>query len=166
MAFLRWSQAMSVGVSRLDRDHKVLIGLINRLDEASSDSSEGSLRLMSQAFEVLVAYTVFHFAREEAVMAACGYPALGQHHEDHVALTNEVRDLQQRFQEDMRSVAAPDMLHFLKGWLNHHILLQDMAYRPYVESHPEADCVAEAHGMFNFDAAASFASEADLEAAS
>jgi hemerythrin-like metal-binding protein len=165
MAFLKWSAAMSVGVSRLDRDHKILIGLINRLDDASSGGGEAP-QVMAEVLGVLVDYTIFHFSREEAVMEACGYPALGHHHEDHVALTQEVRDWQQRFRENAESVAPLDILDFLKGWLNHHILLQDMAYRPFVEGNPAADTVAEAYGLFDFRAAAYSASEADLEDAS
>ena len=165
MAFVKWSEAMSVGVSRLDRDHTILIGLINRLEEASGGGA-GAPQVMAEVVEVLVAYTIFHFSREEAVMEACGYPALGQHHEDHVALTQEVQDWQQRFREGPDSIAPLDMLHFLKGWLNHHILLQDMAYRPHVEGNPAADVAAEAHGLFDFNAAPYTASETDLEAAS
>jgi hemerythrin len=166
MAFIKWSEAMSVGVTRLDRDHKILIGLINRLEEAGSGGGDGSPQVMAEVLEVLVAYTIFHFSREEAVMEACRYPALGQHHEDHLALTQEVQDWQQRFREDAGSVSPSDILHFLKGWLNHHILLQDMAYRPFAESNPDADAAAEAHGMFDFSASAYATSEADLEAAS
>lgn len=165
MAFVKWSEAMSVGVSRLDRDHKILIGLINRLDEASAGDDDAT-RLIAEVLEMLVSYTIFHFSREEAVMEACGYSALGHHHEEHVALTREVRDWQQRFRENAESVAPMDMLQFLKGWLNHHILLQDMAYRPFVEGNPAADSVAEAYGLFDFRAAAYTASEADLEDAS
>jgi hemerythrin len=96
-------------------------------------------------------------------MEACGYPALGHHHEDHLALTQEVRDWQQRFRENAKSVAPLDILDFLKGWLNHHILLQDMAYRPFMEGNPTADAVAEAYGLFDFHTAAYSASETDLE---
>ena len=162
MAFIKWSEAMSVGVSRLDRDHKILIGLINRLDDASSGGGEAP-QVMAEVLEVLVDYTVFHFSREEAVMEACGYPALEHHHEEHLALTQEVRDWQHRVRADAECVVPMDMLHFLKGWLNHHILLQDMAYRPFVEGNPAADTVAEAYGLFDFRAAAYSASEADLE---
>jgi hemerythrin len=164
MTFIKWSAAMSVGVSRLDRDHKILIGLINRLDDASSGGG-GAPQVMAEVLGVLVDYTTFHFSREEAVMEACGYPALGQHHDDHVALTQEVRDWQQRFRENPESVVPLDILDFLKGWLNHHILLQDMAYRPFLEGNPAADAVAEAYGLFDFCAAAYSASETDLEAA-
>lgn len=162
MAFIKWSAAMSVGVSRLDRDHRILIGLINRLDEASA-GDDNAAQLMAEVLDVLVSYTIFHFSREEAVMEACGYPALGHHHEEHVALTQEVMDWQKRFRVDAESVVPMDMLHFLKGWLNHHILLQDMAYRPFVEGNPAANTVAEAYGLFDFHAAAYSASEADLE---
>jgi hemerythrin len=166
MAFVKWSEAMSVGVARLDRDHKILIGLINRLDEAGGRGGGDASRVMAEVLEVLIAYTIFHFSREEAVMQACGYPALAHHHEDHLALTREVQDWQQRFREDAEAVVPLDMLHFLKGWLNHHILLQDMAYRPFAEGNPAADRAAEAHGQFDFSAAPYRASEADLEAAS
>lgn len=162
MAFIRWSEAMSVGVSRLDRDHKILIGLINRLDEASSRGDEAP-RVMAEVLGVLVDYTIFHFAREEAVMEACGYPALGQHHEDHVALTREVQEWRQRVEENAQAVAPLDVLDFLKGWLNHHILLQDMAYRPYAAANPTADAAAEAYGLFDFSSADYAASEAELE---
>ena len=166
MAFVKWSEAMSVGLARLDRDHKILIGLINRLDEAGSDGGDGARQVMAEVLEVLVAYTIFHFSREEAVMEACGYPALEQHHEDHAALTREVQDWQQRFHNDPDAIVPSDMLHFLKGWLNHHILLQDMAYRPHVEGNPAAHAAAEAYGLFDFTTAPCPASEADLEAAS
>jgi hemerythrin-like metal-binding protein len=162
MTVVKWSPAMSVGITRLDRDHKILINLINRLEKASA-GGDGAPRLMAEVLEILVAYTVFHFSREEAVMEACGYPALPHHHEEHVALTLEVQDWQQRFREDPASVVPLEMLHFLKGWLNHHILLQDMAYRSYAEGNPAADAAAEAYGMFDF--ASYVASEADLESA-
>ena len=30
------------------------------------------------------------------------------------------------------------LLTFLQDWLKHHILIEDMAYRPHVERNPEA----------------------------
>lgn len=183
---IKWSKTMSVGVARLDRDHKVLVALINRLADAGDDRAGGGDRdrgpgaparvdpgaeeagrnkVMADVLETLVAYTVFHFCREEAVMEACGYPQAAAHHEEHVALTEEVRDWERRFRENPRLVEQGDMLLFLKGWLNHHILLQDKAYRPWTEGNPAGEAAAEAHGLFNFAAAAFAASEEELEKA-
>ncbi len=39
-----------------------------------------------------------------------------------------------------------ELLHYLKGWLNHHILIQDMAYKPYLEHNPVSNEVALAFG--------------------
>ena len=67
MGSIRWSEAMSVGVARLDRDHQILVGLINRIDEAGEDESTRN-RVLPEVLAILIAYTVFHFEREEKVM--------------------------------------------------------------------------------------------------
>ena len=36
------------------------------------------------------------------------------------------------------SLINKTLLQFLKDWLNHHILIEDMAYRPLAEDNPEA----------------------------
>lgn len=181
MTTVKWSEAMSVGMERLDRDHRVLIGLINRLGHAGVTGAElvekgtapgrgqtegaGSAdeKLMADVLATLVAYTMFHFSREEAVMEACGYPQLGEHHEEHEVLTGEVRAWEDRFRDNPEAVEPEELLQFLQGWLNHHILLQDMAYRSYVEGNPAGEAAADAHAPFDFATAAFAASEQDLE---
>ncbi len=148
MASIRWSEAMSVGVARLDRDHQILIGLINRIDEAGEDETTRN-RVLPEVLAILIAYTVFHFEREEKVMRACGYPNMGTHHEEHRALTREVQELQRRYRRGDPDLDRGEILTFLVGWLNHHILLQDMDYRPYVEGSKVADDAAESHGEFD-----------------
>lgn len=148
MVAIRWSDGMSVGVGRLDRDHQILIGLINRIDEAGEDETTRN-RVLPEVLAILIAYTVFHFEREEKVMRACNYPNLGTHHEEHRTLTREVQELQRRYRRGDPNLGRREILTFLIGWLNHHILLQDMDYRPYAEGSKVADEVAEAHGEFD-----------------
>lgn len=147
MAVITWSEAMSVGVPRLDRDHRVLIGLINRL--AGGDQETANDRIIGEVLEALVAYTIFHFAREEQVMEFCGFPETETHREEHRLLAAEVVDLRARFLSDRQSVSLEDLLRFLGDWLNHHILLQDMAYRAIVGDGREAERVAVAFGEFD-----------------
>lgn len=139
---------MSVGVARLDRDHQILIGLINRIDEAAEDDVTRN-RVLPEVLAILIAYTVFHFDREEKVMRACGYPDLRYHHEEHQVLTREVQELQRRFRRGDENLSREEILTFLTGWLNHHILLQDMDYRPFAEGSKAADSAAESHGDFD-----------------
>ena len=148
MAVICWSSAMSVGVEALDRDHRVLIDLIRRIADTGDD--DGGVRLViAEVLAELVAYTVYHFNREEHVMAACGYPELASHRDEHNALTREVEDLQRRFGEDDASLDRDELLRFLTGWLNHHILLQDKAYQAYAEANPAASAAAKAYGEFD-----------------
>lgn len=151
MTGIRWSNAMSVGVEALDRDHRVLIDLIRRIASAGGECDD--LRLVfAEVLAELVAYTTYHFSREEHVMAACGYPDLESHRDEHNALTREVEDLQRRFGEAEAGLGRDELLRFLTGWLNHHILLQDKAYQVYVEDDPAATAAAEAFGNYDSDA--------------
>ncbi len=138
---------MSVGVEALDSDHRVLIDLIARVASAGEADDDARV-VLAEVLAELVAYTIYHFDREEHVMAACGYPDLAAHREEHHALTREVEDLQSRFNERERGLGVAELLRFLTGWLNHHILLQDKAYRPYAEGNPTAIAAAEAYGEY------------------
>ena len=148
MAVISWSNAMSVGVEALDRDHQVLVDMIRRIAVAREE--DGDVRpLIAEVLAELVAYTVYHFSREEHVMAACGYPELEAHRDEHKALTREVEDLQRRFGEADPDLGRDELLTFLTGWLNHHIMLQDKAYRAYAEDNPAGTAAAAAYGEFD-----------------
>lgn len=148
MAIIQWSPAMSVGVRQLDQDHQALIELINRIGLAD-DSETSRKRIIPEALTMLIAYTVFHFRREEAVMQACAYPEFDAHRDDHRALTDEVKQRADRYTIDPDSVYRDELREFLVQWLNHHILLHDKAYQPYCAGSPMAETAAERYGEFD-----------------
>jgi hemerythrin len=41
---------------------------------------------------------------------------------------------------------AAELLEYLTGWLRHHILIQDMAFKPYVLGVSRVDDIAQAAG--------------------
>ncbi len=134
MAFMRWTEAMSVGSPELNADHKQLVYLINRL--AKAPDSEAPEEVVRQALFSLVRYAELHFAREEQVLTACGYPELDVHKEEHRSFVSDVTEFAQHFDRNPEGGARKvreELLGFLKEWLNHHILIEDMAYRPFVE---------------------------------
>ena len=144
MPFYKWTEAMSVGVPALDSDHKALIKLINSLHK-DLELGEGQTEL-DQVFEQLIVYVDYHFKREESVMEACNYPATDAHREEHHSLAQEMlyfRDLHMRGGE--RQIGE-ELLDFLKSWLNHHVLIQDMHYKKYAEGNPQAQDAADRFG--------------------
>ncbi len=144
MPLMQWTPAMSVGMDELDNDHKVLIKVINEL--AANAESEARRDVVRQCLISLRRYAEFHFAREEKVMSACNYPQLDIHKGEHRDFVKRIQDVTARFDagpEDASGVVNRELLEFLKGWLNHHILIEDMAYRTLVERSAEAKQAAK-----------------------
>ena len=65
MPVIQWSNQYSVGIDLLDADHKVLISLINQIDEAIRSSEP--VELVRRVLDALLDYTDYHFSREEAL---------------------------------------------------------------------------------------------------
>lgn len=131
MVFIDWSESMSVGVPLVDRDHKVLVSLLNNFHESTTPGSND--KIIEQTLKTLSDYIVYHFAREEEVMKACHYPDHEAHKKLHDSLVEQVTSISLRFFENKEDISKEDLLDFLKEWLVNHILKQDMAFRPYAE---------------------------------
>ena len=144
MPFYQWRESMSVGIPLLDSDHQALIHLINRLHEYLESEEEQAV--LGEIFERLVGYIDYHFAREEKVMEACEYPLLEGHREEHLGFTQEIRYIRDRYVHGGEVEIGQELLDFLKNWLTHHILIQDMDYRSFAEGDPRATDAAQQFG--------------------
>jgi len=137
MPFLKWTESMSVGLPILDSDHRALFRIVNQLhDHAESGAKD---EVLGAIFDSLIAYIEFHFAREEKVMKACGFPGLPAHNDEHADFTRYIYEMRARYAGVHDPALTQELLEFLKGWLNTHILIQDMAYKPYITAQTEID---------------------------
>lgn len=141
MTFFTWTPKMSVGLNRLDDDHKSLIAIINRLAESLED--EKASRVVQQSLTALLRYTEYHFGREEAVLRAVGYDHLTHHRDEHGRFVEELKELRADFTELDDVDQKRRLLDFLKDWLTHHILIEDMAYKDRVTGDKDAARAAE-----------------------
>ncbi len=141
---------MSVGVPLLDADHKIFIDIINELEQCAR--YPGRRDAARDALGRLVEYARYHFEREEKVMAACGYPGIEDHHHEHEEFARYMGEVARRFDTDRDAAALDEVLDFLGGWLTHHILIQDMAYRPYAEGNAAAASAARTFRPLYIDA--------------
>ena len=133
MPKLEWSDRLSVGVPELDEDHRTLIQIINNL----RGYKEGEMRPkdIDRCLKALVRYAEWHFAREERVMAACGYTSLPGHHEEHERFVAELAEVARKFRADPEGASdlvGEELQGFLENWLIKHILVVDMDYKPVV----------------------------------
>lgn len=125
MTLLEWKTSYSVGVPQLDRQHKGLVDLINRLQTADHDGD-----VMPEVFEALRAYVRDHFRTEEALLERAGYPDLAEHRREHQVFVDWLKAVQSAYGlGGAASLLINDsVVAFLKNWLVSHILVSDKAY--------------------------------------
>lgn len=136
MPFIEWSDNYLTGIPDIDKEHRGLFALINDLyDKVKAGSAETSVKA---TIEALVVYVNFHFAREEGLMDACGYPDRESHKAEHRKLQSQMEAFSRSYENHPQSFDLADFMGFLTYWLKGHILQSDMAYIPYVEGRVES----------------------------
>ncbi len=129
---IKWDDKYNTGISIIDEEHKILIGIINKAVAASrhKDNSReiiGILREMSD-------FAQTHFAAEETYMLECGYPDYEQHKKEHQNFAIEtIAFLDDVGKGDSR--LAYEILDHLKVWLVSHIQGTDRGYIDCFKKH-------------------------------
>lgn len=129
MEQITWTEDFSVGIPRLDEQHKQLVRMINRLIAAPGTKTKSES--VSNLLNDMTKYAQEHFRLEEDLMRERDYPHLDEQVAQHRAFRKKVADFCFATMLDAQSV--PDiMLNYLRDWLVNHILECDMAYKPYL----------------------------------
>ena len=128
MPLLEWDDSFSVGVRSIDAQHRELISTIDEFAQAFFDGQ--SQQVLEKILDRLIAFAKTHFQMEEKLMVEYGYPGFAGHREEHKILTEQVIELQNKFESGERDVAL-ETFNFLREWMMHHILETDMQYKEY-----------------------------------
>jgi hemerythrin-like metal-binding protein len=124
-AVIAWSEDFSVGIPSIDDQHKVLVSLIARLQQAMA---EGRVREeLAGLIEKLVTYTQHHFAWEEQLLEAHAFEELSPHRDEHARLTAQVLEFQEKVASGRLALGTP-VYQFLTHWLADHIVGTDKRY--------------------------------------
>lgn len=125
---LVWNKRYSIGVEIIDKEHKKLFGILNKLYDFGQEE-EKSQWVCQEAIKYFKDHCLRHFADEEAYMASIDYGGLDVHrrvHDDFREITLPV--LEQELEISGYSEAA--VSHFLgvcAGWLIRHTTIEDRA---------------------------------------
>jgi hemerythrin-like metal-binding protein len=123
---MEWKESYSVGVPVLDADHRILIAIINRLDEVTATGQS-----VKSVLNELEGYARNHFEREEVRMKAAQYPGLAEHVKEHEAFMEWLRSVISAYDAtpDAEVEVARTVAGYLRTWWDDHILTTDKAYR-------------------------------------
>lgn len=120
-----WKEEYSVGIESLDNDHKKLINLLNQFttayDYAMSEDFE------REALNDLIAYTKYHFDREEQLLDANNFIGVEAHKKQHRAMISQVESFVTLYDEKGHD-ALTEVSVFLQQWLINHINGTDKEY--------------------------------------
>ncbi len=122
---IAWSNEFSVGIERLDQQHKHLISLINKLLDHRHDSVHSDA--VSSIFGGLINYVQQHFTHEEELMEQHGFPGLANHRSNHIRFTEELIDMVHHSD----SLGAEELLRYLQEWFSTHLLHDDQDYAKF-----------------------------------
>ncbi|MBI1422215.1 MAG: bacteriohemerythrin [Gammaproteobacteria bacterium] len=123
--FYEWNEQLSVGVPSIDRQHKVLIALINELHEAMAKGAGPSAG--KAVLKKVINYAQAHFVYEEGLFSGNQYALTEEHKESHRRIEKKLFALKQEADTPGFDV-SDELMQFLKTWLNNHILKEDMGY--------------------------------------
>lgn len=124
---IKWNDRMTVKVRQFDDQHKQLVAMVHKLNEAMK-KGEGN-KVIGDILMGLVGYADSHFKDEEAMMQKHNYPDYPAHKQIHDDLRKKVGEVIVAFEQG-RAVPA-EIMAFLSDWLINHIMKVDKKYGEY-----------------------------------
>ena len=114
--FVEWEDKYSVGIKKIDNQHKKLIEIINRLYYSRGNRPH---TVLGKTIQELIEYTKTHFTDEERLMRENGYPDYQAHKKRQVDLAIAEKRWLPMYQPWSTNIWFDKALHLLHlaGWV-------------------------------------------------
>ncbi|MBU5637029.1 bacteriohemerythrin [Geomonas sp. Red69] len=129
MEIIEWSESLSVGIGKVDEQHRKLIQLMEELDRAIRNNE--SADVVEDVLTNLFNYAQAHFAVEEELFRTHKYPEMALHELEHQRFIAKAFAFKERL-SSKRPGLALELLNFLSSWVLNHIELTDKRYAKYL----------------------------------
>ncbi len=125
-----WKDEYNIGVDTIDRAHKQLFSIVNRVINNFMDMDfERNKMTCIEAIKYLKSYTIKHFAEEEAYQHSINYAGYKVHKKIHDNMRDVVIPALEK-EVNAKSYSKESLEHFIgvcAGWLAAHVLIEDQA---------------------------------------
>ncbi|MDM8567238.1 GGDEF domain-containing protein [Candidatus Halobeggiatoa sp. HSG11] len=119
-----WNENFETGNLKIDEQHKVLVGLLNKLSCTLVNQTDLEL---NDALNELANYAKMHFADEQIIWeeSFCDDPWLFEHIKAHESFLPAVMKIKEQAADNSLPDIIGKMVHFLVQWLMSHIIHSD-----------------------------------------
>lgn len=124
---MEWTDEMSVGIDAIDEEHRVLIGLLNRLRSAAENFDDAAT--VGSVLAELYQYARDHFEHEEKILEVSGYPDLDEHRKEHQKLTEKLEEILNKDYPGSTRSLLEDLVEFMESWFQDHLMTMDKRYQ-------------------------------------
>lgn len=124
-----WKDAYSVQVPEIDAQHKRLVEIINRLQDAMLQGQ--GKNVINSVLVDLEEYAKYHFSFEEDLLRRHAYPKMLTQEAQHRSFESKLG----QFRADYNSASitmSVSVMDFLRDWLTRHIMQEDRAYSAHM----------------------------------
>lgn len=125
MALINWHDSISVKMQQFDQHHKIILDMINELDDAMKIGK--SKDVLGNIVDSLLIYTETHFKTEEEYFEKFAYPDIANHKKEHDVFVQKIIDFKNGFEKNKLSLSF-EVMSFLRDWLESHIMGTDKKY--------------------------------------
>jgi len=129
LPLIEWNDAFSVGIQKIDEQHKKFFSITNLLFDSMRGAQDREV--IGSVLKELQQYVVYHFKAEESLMKMYNYPNMNAHKQEHDGAIHIVNKLVLDYERGIHTVDI-ELLKFLSDWIQSHILQVDRKYIPYV----------------------------------
>lgn len=131
MRELKWNDSYSVGVKQFDDQHKMVIGVLNRVFKLFTINTQQDE--LKQVLSELATYARDHFKSEEQLLEKFKFHGLETHNAEHRLYERKIDELQVRFDAADEKVKT-ELLEFLADWWMGHIQGCDKDYTRFLNN--------------------------------
>jgi len=139
--FFEWRNDWSLGIEIIDRQHRQLAVMLNKIaelylnDSGQTDSEQRSNQLHEQ-LNIFFEKVREHFNDEEDLMIKANYPGHTEHARDHLMLRAELKHYIRHIEEEPDHINI-GALNSLKAWFISHIISSDKEFADFLQEHSQ-----------------------------
>lgn len=131
MALIYWMPEFNTHIEVIDKQHRLLVELVNELHEAHSKGKDRAVLL--KLINKLGLYAATHFAREEDFFEKFNYPDMDEHLQEHDYFEDMLSQFEEEYKNGRQDLSFKVII-FLSDWLVNHINGTDKNYVKFLTS--------------------------------